>query len=175
MALQRLLLQSKKYFNASPDRCWKNRDHVETFGGNLPCRAGWVLFLFYIGAFWFYFYVRVDKTLNLGKKYTWYGIVLLCVECMGATTVVIYGINLLYNPVHESFPDDERQPGCPKVNAGHTRNLYHQRLLFMIICGWAWDLRLKDAECRHRRYESSSVLCRLLYLFHRSYIGLEND
>lgn len=74
-----------------------------------------MLFLFYIGAFWFYFYVRVTKTLNLGKQYTWYGIVLLCVECMGATTVVIYGVNLLYNPVHETFPDDERQPGCPKV------------------------------------------------------------
>ena len=84
---------------------------------DMKFRAGWVLFLFYIGAFWFYFYVRVDKTLNLGRKYTWYGIVLLCVECMGATTVVIYGINLLYNPVHESFLDDERQPGCPKVNA----------------------------------------------------------
>jgi endoglucanase len=59
--------------------------------------------------------VRISKTLNLGKQYTWYGIVLLVVECMGATTVVIYGINLLFNPVHETFPDDDRQPGCPKV------------------------------------------------------------
>jgi len=77
--------------------------------------VGWILFLYYIGAFLFYLYVRITKTLNLGKKYTWYGIVLLVVECIGATTVVIYGINLLFNPVHETFPDDERQPGCPKV------------------------------------------------------------
>lgn len=43
------------------------------------------------------------------------GIILLVVECTGATTVVIYGINLLYNPVHEAFVDDPRQPGTPKA------------------------------------------------------------
>lgn len=35
-------------------------------------RPGWVLFLFYIGAFTFYLYTRIDKTLNLGK-FTFYG------------------------------------------------------------------------------------------------------
>lgn len=44
------------------------------------------------------------------------GIVLLVVECIGATTVIFYGINLLFNPVHEPFVDDPKQPGCPQVS-----------------------------------------------------------
>lgn len=75
-----------------------------------------MVFLFYIGAFLFYLYVRIAKTLNLGI-YTFYGVILLVVECMGATTVVVYGINLLFNPVHEQFVDDDRQPGSPRVNS----------------------------------------------------------
>ena len=82
------------------------------------CRSGWLVFLFYIGAFLYYLYIRIAKTLNLGI-FTFYGIILLVVECMGATTVVIYGINLLFNPVHEAFQDDERQPGTPRVSRIH--------------------------------------------------------
>ena len=74
-----------------------------------------MLFLYYTGAFGFYLYVRISKTLDLGPDYTFYGIVLLVVECMGATTVFLYGTNLLFNPVHEAFVEDERQPGTPKV------------------------------------------------------------
>ena len=48
---------------------------------------------------------------------TWcrYGIVLLVVECMGATTVLIYGLHLLYDPVMEDLPEDPNCPGKPLV------------------------------------------------------------
>lgn len=36
------------------------------------CRIGWFLFLFYIGGFTFYLYVRLSKTLDLGE-FTFYG------------------------------------------------------------------------------------------------------
>ena len=44
-----------------------------------------------------------------------YGIVLLVIECMGASTVLTYGLWLLYHPVQEDFEEDPRNPGMPKV------------------------------------------------------------
>ena len=38
----------------------------------LPCRVGWILFLYYLGALGFYLYVRITKTLDLGV-FTFYG------------------------------------------------------------------------------------------------------
>ena len=61
---------------------------------------GMSVFVFYICAFGFYMWIRIAKTLDLGS-YLWYGILVLCVEVMGATTVVLYGTNLLWNPVNE--------------------------------------------------------------------------
>ena len=34
------------------------------------CRYGWFLYLFYLGALGFYLYVRITKTLGLGKYFT---------------------------------------------------------------------------------------------------------
>lgn len=34
-------------------------------------RYAWLLFLFYLGAFGFYLYVRITKTLDLGKYFQW--------------------------------------------------------------------------------------------------------
>lgn len=50
-----------------------------------------------------------------------YGILLLVVECMGASTVVTYGTWLLYSPVQEDFTADPHNPGKPKVHfpSGH--------------------------------------------------------
>ena len=45
-----------------------------------------------------------------------YGILLLVVECMGASTVVLYGVWLLYSPVQEDFVEDPHTPGLPKVH-----------------------------------------------------------
>lgn len=41
---------------------------------------------------------------------------LLVVECMGATTVLIYGLHLLYDPVMEDFVEDPKCPGKPLVS-----------------------------------------------------------
>ena len=40
---------------------------------------------------------------------------LLVVECMGASTVLIYGLHLLYDPVMEDFAEDPNCPGKPLV------------------------------------------------------------
>ncbi len=61
---------------------------------------GTSVFVFYICALGFYLWIRIAKTLDLGQ-YLGYGIFVLCVEVMGATTVILYGTNLLWNPVNE--------------------------------------------------------------------------
>lgn len=57
-----------------------------------------IVFLAYLAALAFYLWVRITKTLDLGR-FTWYGILVLVIECLGATTVILYGINLLRMPV----------------------------------------------------------------------------
>ena len=59
---------------------------------------GVIVFLSYLAALGFYLWVRITKTLDLGP-YVWYGILVLVIECLGATTVILYGINLLRMPV----------------------------------------------------------------------------
>ena len=54
------------------------------------------------------------QTLDLGL-YLGYGIFVLVVEIVGATTVMLYGVNLLFNPVIEKFEEDPSAPGRPKV------------------------------------------------------------
>lgn len=78
---------------------------------------GTSVFVFYICAFGFYLWIRISKTLDLGQ-YLPYGIFVLFVECMGATTVVLYGTNLLWNPVNEIVlqeSEDGIGPGKLKV------------------------------------------------------------
>ena len=78
---------------------------------------GTSVFVFYICAFGFYLWIRIAKTLDLGQ-YLGYGIFVLIVECMGATTVILYGTNLLWNPVNEIVlqeSEDGIGPGKLKV------------------------------------------------------------
>lgn len=44
-----------------------------------------------------------------------YGIFVLVVEIIGATTVMLYGVNLLFNPCIEKFEEDPNLPCRPKV------------------------------------------------------------
>jgi hypothetical protein len=37
------------------------------------CRYAWFLYLFYLAALAFYLYVRITKTLGLGRYFTWWG------------------------------------------------------------------------------------------------------
>ncbi len=53
-----------------------------------------------------------------------YGIVLLVVECMGASTVLIYGLHLLYDPVMEDFAEDPNCPGKPLVRLFTIPSIY---------------------------------------------------
>ena len=79
---------------------------------------GMSVFIFYVCALVFYLWIRITKTLDLGE-YLGYGIFVLCVEVMGATTVILYGTNLLYNPVNEIVlqeSEDGIGPGKLKVS-----------------------------------------------------------
>ena len=49
---------------------------------------------------------------------------MLCIEMLGATTVILYGTNLLFNPVIEQPEEDADSPGKPKV-----KHPYHVRVL----------------------------------------------
>ena len=53
-----------------------------------------------------------------------YGWVVLVVEMIGATTIVLYGVNLLFNPVVMVYEEDPAHPGKPI-----TRRPYHVRCL----------------------------------------------
>lgn len=83
-----------------------------------PCiRLGWAANMFYWGALVFYVYTRIRYTLSgLGHKYEFYGIVLLVIECLGATTILQYGTNLLFRSVHEKYPRDPDNPSKPLVS-----------------------------------------------------------
>ncbi|KAK9842280.1 hypothetical protein WJX81_004432 [Elliptochloris bilobata] len=85
---------------------------------------GMAVFLCYLAALAFYLWVRITKTLDLGQ-FQWYGILVLVIECLGATTVILYGINLLRMPVATyHVQEDPSSPGKP-----FTRHPYHVRVL----------------------------------------------
>lgn len=83
--------------------------------------SGCSVMLCYFGILCFYLYIRVSKTLDLGQ-YFWYGIIVLIVEIMGASTTLLYGVNLLLHPVYQPVPKDES--GKPMVTLA-----YHVRVL----------------------------------------------
>ena len=70
--------------------------------------------LVYCIALVFYLWVRITKTLDLGR-YLPYGIFVLIVEIMGATTTLLYGVNILWHPVNPPLPEDPNNPGLPKA------------------------------------------------------------
>ena len=49
-----------------------------------------------------------------------YGILVLVVEMMGATTTLLYGLNILFDPVHEDLPQDPENPGLTMVSSQRT-------------------------------------------------------
>ena len=79
--------------------------------------------IFYFAAFIFYLYVRISKTLDLGA-YVWYGVLVLFVEIMGATTTCLYGLNIVFRPIHEPARPDPDAPGLVLVD-----HPYHVRVL----------------------------------------------
>jgi len=85
--------------------------------------GGTLAMFFYLCAFIFYLYVRIAKTLDLGG-YTWYGVLVLGVEIMGASTTFLYGLNIVARPVHEPARPDDEVPGLVLVD-----HPYHVRVL----------------------------------------------
>lgn len=83
--------------------------------------SGMLTMLTYFAVLCFYLYIRCAKTLDLGP-YLWYGIIVLAIEIMGATTTLLYGVNLLLHPVYQPIPRDES--GRPMVSL-----TYHVRVL----------------------------------------------
>ena len=63
---------------------------------------GSLSFTAYICALAFYLYVRITKTLDLGP-YLWYGCIILAIEMLGATTVILYGVNLVSTELLQHF------------------------------------------------------------------------
>ena len=84
---------------------------------------GCIVFFLYLCSFIFYLWIRISKTLNLGP-YVAYGWYVLLVEIMGATTVILYGVNLLWNPVLTPYMEDPENPGLTLV-----KHPYHVRVL----------------------------------------------
>ena len=86
-------------------------------------RWGWATFLFYIAAFLYYLYVRIRYTIaGLGAGYEVYGIALLVVECLGASTIILFGLQMLWDPLHEKYPEDPNRPGVPQVQPSDPRD-----------------------------------------------------
>jgi hypothetical protein len=52
--------------------------------------TGCLVFILFVLSLGFYLWVRITKTLGLGK-YLWYGILVLIVEILGGTTTLLYG------------------------------------------------------------------------------------
>ena len=86
-------------------------------------RGGVAIMCLYVIALIFYLYVRIAHTLDLGS-YVWYGILVLFVEIMGATTTLLYGLNIVADPVHEAPRPDPDNPGLVLVD-----HPYHVRVL----------------------------------------------
>ena len=92
--------------------------------------------LFYMLAFIFYMWVRITKTLDLGP-YLGYGIFVLIVEIMGATSTISYGINLIWSPVNPPLAEDPANPGLPKVRCSGAELPWHLHKLcfcFWLLC-----------------------------------------
>ena len=82
--------------------------------------SGSAIMAIYVLAFLFYMWVRVTKTLDLGR-YLPYGVLVLIIEIMGATTTLLYGVNLLRHPVNPPAPEDPQNPGLPKARVPSLR------------------------------------------------------
>lgn len=59
--------------------------------------------------------MRIAKTLDLGS-YVWYGAIVLAIEIAGATTTLVWCLNIVMDPVHEPLKMDPDNPGLTLVS-----------------------------------------------------------
>lgn len=89
-------------------------------------KANWYgcfCFAAYIVALCVYMYIRASKTLGLGG-YLGYGLYVLGVEILGAIATLLYGVNLVWDPVNDPPEMDPQDPNLPLVGMN-----YHVRVL----------------------------------------------
>ena len=63
---------------------------------------------------------------NLGlfappRRFLGYGIFVLIMEIAGATTTLLYGINMIWHPMNAPVPEDPANPGLPKARRPPAR------------------------------------------------------
>lgn len=72
--------------------------------------------------------MRCAKTLDLGA-YLWYGIIVLAIEIAGATTTLVWCLNIIMDPVHEPLRMDPDNPGLtlvrPQPHAACKNHVMH--------------------------------------------------
>ena len=66
--------------------------------------------------------MRIAKTLDLGS-YVWYGVIVLVVELAGATTTLVWCLNIIMDPVHEPLRMDPDNPGLTLVRMHLIRHI----------------------------------------------------
>ena len=126
------------------------------------CRLGWGAFLFYLAAFVYYLYVRIRYTIRGLGSYEVYGIVLLVIEVLGGTTVVLFGSNLLWEPLHEKYPPEAERQGVPMVRAHlRTSGIVLQAVMSVPLEAWL----VHEAQLR------SAVTLLLAALHHQHWIA----
>lgn len=120
---------------------------------------GCVVTFIYLCAFGFYLYVRIAKTLDLGS-YVWYGAIVLAIEIAGATTTLVWCLNIVMDPVHEPLKMDPDNPGLTLVCT-------HTDTWSCCCCSCTSGLtvlapaQLHPMPC-HRQF-GNTMLCRLVY------------
>lgn len=104
---------------------------------------GCLVTLIYVCAFAFYLYVRVAKTLDLGD-YIWYGVIVLAIEIAGATTTLVWCLNIIMDPVHEPLRMDPDNPGLtlvrfcsPTHDCAHCYSQHTYRVMYQLACAAA--------------------------------------
>ena len=93
---------------------------------------GSIAFIAYILALGFYLWVRITKTLDLGP-YLWYGCLILAIEMLGATTVILYGLNLV-SPTHAFTPAGHV---CGTSPPARMPTITEAEMLAVVLCWYA--------------------------------------
>jgi endoglucanase len=59
--------------------------------------------------------VAIFRTLTSCAAFARYGWMVLIVEMLGATSTILYGLNIILDPVHEKLEMEADNPGITKV------------------------------------------------------------
>lgn len=66
---------------------------------------------------------------------------MLVVEGLGASTVILYGLNLLWDPLYSNFVDDPVMPGQPQVGSSLCQSGLVSTII-LVSAGYLLDISL---------------------------------